>query len=103
MGVKSYETNVTATVRQDLREKLVILASRSGLSLSRWIARVLEKAAQDQKMEAEQMPIIRHAMIHAGSCQVTIPPELVSQLRIQDKQPMAFTTVPGGALIRPVR
>ena len=103
MGIKSYESNVTATVRQDLREALILLAARSGLSLSRYVAQVLERAACGGQREDGQMPIIRHAAIHSGSCQLTIPPEIVTELRIRDKEPIAFTTVPGGALIRPVR
>lgn len=93
--------NVTATVSASVRETLASRAREAGVSLSRYIGNILQESAPPT--EGTGGIYCRPARMHGGSCETTIPHEIVNGLAIADRQPLAWTLSCDGALVRPVK
>ncbi len=101
MSLTNGQTNVTATVPTETKAALEYRAGMAGVSLSRYVAGLLNGAVTDS--EAEAIGAIRPVRDQHGSLAVTIPPEIVQHLELVKRSPLSFVPVPRAAIIRPVR
>ena len=93
-------SNVTATIPTAAREELERNAASEGLSLSKYVGRLLQQAVPAQY--GVRGIYCRPARLHGGSFVITIPREIVDGLSITDRQPLSWSLGRGGALVRPV-
>jgi len=101
MGVRDGESTVAATVPDAVRDTLQKLANWEGISLSKYIAGILTRAVETTG--DVQTISVRSAREQHGSIAVTLPPDITAHLSIKRGTPLAFATIPGGALLRPVK
>ena len=94
------ESVLSTIVLTSEKERLQRYADERGLSLSRYVAVLLRENTDGG---SEVNVTVRHARDQHGSLSVTLPPEIVTALKIESHTPLAFTPVPGGALLRRVR
>ena len=92
---------VASSVDLETRETLQKLANWEGISLSRYIAGILAESVKTTGNV--QTTAVRNCRNQHGSLGVTIPPEITEHMQLEAGRPIAFATVPGGAIIRPVR
>ena len=101
MAIKDDQSTVAATVRKTTRETLQALANWEGVSLSHYIANILEEAVKSTGQV--HTDAVRQVSYNKGSYRIAIPPRICTHLEIEHQSSVAFAPVPGGALIRPVR
>ena len=102
MSAKPDETNITTCVSKDTRDRLEHRAGLEGLSLSRYVSRMLTQSVTDQPATIRTVNV-RNAREQHGSLAVTIPPNVCAHMGISPGTPLAFATIPGGALLNTVR
>ncbi len=101
MSYWQHNTNITTTVEAETKAALEYRAGMAGVSLSRYVAGLLNEAVTDNGGEA--IGAIRPVRDQHGSLGVTIPPEIVQHLGLVKRSPLSFVPVPRAAIIRPVR
>ena len=90
--------NVTTTISVALRERLELCAGRAGLSLSAYLASMIE---YDQATTVQPASTdIRKVRSQHGSLGVTIPPAVAEHLGVSAGAHLAFTPVHQAVIIR---
>ena len=98
MSAKPEETNITTCVLKETREKLEYLAAAVGLSLSRYVASMID---YDLAMTGSSPSTdIRKVRAQHGSLGVTIPPAVAEHLGVLAGAHLAFTPVHQAVIIR---
>ena len=93
------KTNITTTVAVRVRERLEYQAAMAGISLSQYVAGVLEEGVLPGGTGGN----IRKVRCQHGSAAVTIPPDICDHLEIAPGHHLSFAPILNAALIRPVR
>ena len=91
--------NITTTVSTRVRERLEYQAAMAGVSLSQYVAGVLDEAVIPGGVDGH----IRKVRGQHGSSAITIPPDICDHLGIVPGHHLSFAPVLNAALIRPVR
>jgi len=99
MGFWERQSNVTVTLPAQVKDALTAQAVAAKLSLSKYVAGMLQSS---QPIDGAAYTYCRPVRFHGGSFVTTIPPEIVSALEMQHKQPLAWSLVRGGAVVRVV-
>ena len=100
MSAKPEETNITTCVLKETREKLEYLAAAVGLSLSRYVASMIDHDLANT--DAQASTDIRKVHNQHGSIGVTIPPAVAAHLGVSAGAHLAFTPVHQAVIIRRV-
>ena len=93
------KTNITTTVSMPMHERLEYQAAMAGLSLSQYVAGVLEEGVLPGGTGGN----IRKVRSQHGSAAITIPPDICDHLEISPGHHLSFAPILHAALIRPVR
>lgn len=98
MSAGPEETNITTCVSKDTRAKLEYLAGAAGLSLSRYLASMID---YDLAMTGSAPSTdIRKVRAQHGSLGVTLPPAAAAHLGVSAGAHLVFTPVHQAVIIR---